>query len=182
MSFVETARSLHVAAAGVLILLISAVVCGSKADTIPDGQRLILQDWGVYTGKLGRLVSSPTSSTGNLQLSEDEHLLLQTHVICAALGTAFGLRFKLPEASRVPLLPITVEITHPPLINREGRKQTLDTFTKNVVPGRLDYVGWLFREDGEIVAGNWRFVLLSVNVILLDQSFTVKTSCSPPVG
>ena len=177
VSFFAAARSSRVLGALMLMLVISAATCDSRADAFLDGQQLILQDWGVYAGKPVRQVPGPTISSGIYQLSDDEHLLLQTHEICAALGTDFGMRFRLSEAHPLPSQPITVEIRHPPLTNREGRKQALDSFPLNIVPGGLNYVGWIFLDATELVAGNWRFVMRRDGAVLLDESFTVKTSC-----
>jgi hypothetical protein len=170
-------------AAGMCILAALAATVGARADAPAGGETLILQDWGIYAGKPVRQVPSPESSSGAYLLSENEHLLRQTHTVCAALGTDFGLRFRLSTARPELVLPLTVEVTHPPLSNGEGQKQTLDTFTHDVVPGRLSYIGWIFTDPSELTEGNWRFVLRGdEGTVLLDESFTVTTSCQPLIS
>jgi len=157
-------------------------MCGASADAPYDGQRLILEDWGLYAGVPVREVPSPAMSSGAYQLSANEHLLLQTHTICAALGTDFGMRFKLSAALTIPVLPITVDVAHPPLMNGAGQNQTVDIFTRDIVPGQLAYIGWVFLDPSELVPGTWEFTVRSNETVLLQQQFTVLTSCQKLVS
>ena len=57
----------------------------------------------------------------------------------------------------------------------EARPHATATLRDGAAPRLVSNRG---RDANDLVAGNWRFVVLSGGVVLLDKTFIIKTSCN----
>ena len=82
--------------AAILPLLAGAERAAAEATHAPP--LLVLQDYGIYETRVGGYGPAPGNSSGVLDVIEEEHLVRQTHEVCAMLGTSFGIRFGIAGA------------------------------------------------------------------------------------
>ena len=146
-----------------------ALPCLALAADAPSP--LVLDEWGIYEAGSSRTVADGAASFGARILSADIHLIEKTHDICARLGVRFGIRFHLMPSTLGFVVPLTEEVTHPPLPAIDGRPQTRDIVSERAIAGRPLWNGWIFTHQSEIVNGTWKFALSTGGTPLLEDTF-----------
>ena len=143
---------------------------------------LVLDEWGVYSANVDHRITDPNATTGHSTMSSDVKLVDRTHVVCAQLGTRFGIRYHLRKDVPAESLTVSVDVVHPPMVNMHGVMQSHDEMIKQVPAHKSWYTGWIFSEPRELLAGVWHIIVRHGGEVDIDESFEVHTACSATIS
>lgn len=137
--------------------------------------------YGRYTVERdGPIQDLPPGATGvtSFAPSQGAQLVETTTQIEARLCNRFGIWFDLPYA--VPGYPsrVTIRLTHPPLVNPDGRRGTVETWP-TVVDGTGGAAGFSFDFPWEAAPGTWTYAVMSGSEVLAEQAFEVVVPTRP---
>ncbi len=105
------------------------------------------------------------------------HNILRSEEIPAAEGAVFGVEFKvrgLPEGGRAS---VKVEMDHPRLENpATGAARSFATWQTPAVIGAVNWTGWMFTRQWEVVPGPWTIRLYVNGERVAEQEFSIRPS------
>lgn len=167
------AAALFVAGAAML----ASALPGWAADLPP----VRITGHGRYTVERdGPVQDLPPGATGvtSFAPSWGARLVETTTRIEARLCNRFGIWFDLPYA--VPGYPasVTIRLTHPLLVNPDGRQGTVETWP-SVVGDEGSAAGFSFDQPWEVATGTWTFAIISDGKVLAEQAFEVVEPKGP---
>lgn len=165
-----------------LTLAALATLWISRAHAAPPPGILVLDDWGVYSAAHDHRVADPNATTGYSTFSRDVRLVERTHQVCAQLGADFGIRFHVRDDVPAAVLTVSVDVTHPPMMNNHGAMQSHDEMTRQARVHGSTYSGWTFSEPRELVAGEWHVTVRRAGVMEIDEIFHVHTACTATIS
>jgi len=140
-----------------LALLVAAGRAGGAAEPTIE-----IVDWGLTSAREVGSEASPDTPTGVNRLVEEPVRVTRSSHIRACIGTSFGIIYRTVDAGEGTILPIRVVILHPLIRTPDGRAMEKSSWPDSAAPYRR-YVGWVFEQNYELVAGKW-------TVSLRDQS------------
>jgi len=146
-------------------------------------------DWGVPNARTVGQESTPETALGRNQLVDpfQDVPVRRADQLEACFGTRFGVKFRLKgeDAASAPAdgVPITVEVSHPPMRAPDGRTLTVSRWPGAAVP-YTRFTGWEFEEPYELLPGTWTVALRNGNRLLDQHSFqvTIRNDCVPPAS
>ncbi len=151
------------------IFLTLALTCGlasslCRADAILDGP----VEYGLFVNP--QLELKP----GERVLTRSNQSIEPTRDIPARLGTKFGMRYHL-SGKRADDTPLTLLYLTPGVIGADGRRHDKLEVTQALLPDApADVMAFEFTEPGELVKGEWRFLVFQGDRLLAEQRFTVR--------
>jgi hypothetical protein len=162
---------------GPLALLILAAVAGDvHAQGAGKVERIDIVEAGVYRAETAGIEQAPGTATKQRNILSDTRLLLPTTRIEAKLGVHFGMRYRVvgsPNLSTVKLVSVT-QYPGPGLKNPKSEKlQTRGEHSLFATIGQINYRGYVFEHDWEMVAGDWTLELWDGPRRLGGQTFTI---------
>jgi hypothetical protein len=145
--------------------------------SLPEVYGAKLVDFGVYqihsTGKVQR--ADPTK--GAWEVVPSEQLIEKTDTIPARINTNFGIRYTITGLPKGGQANITIQVTHPPIVNpRTGKATTVEKHTLPLRIGITDYRGVTFKTRSDIVPGPWVFEVFIGHDLLLKKKFKVTAA------
>ena len=143
---------------------------------------LVLDEWGVYSATIDRRIADPNSTTGHTTLSRDVRLVERTHLVCAQLGSHFGIRYHIRDDVPANSIALSVDVAHPPMLNLRGAMQSHDEVTRPLAVHTSAYSGWTFSEPRELLAGDWHIIVSHGAAVDIDEIFHVHTACTATVS
>jgi hypothetical protein len=161
---------------GLLALLFLAgslgVACaqGSKVD------RVEIVEAGIYRAETLAIEQAPGTASRQRNILSDTRLVEPTTRIPAKLGVHFGMRYRVvgrPGSATVRLTSVTI-YPAPGLKNpKTGGQQTRGEHPLFATIGQINYRGYVFEHDWELVPGVWTFELWDGQRKLISQTFDV---------
>lgn len=157
-----------------LLLGLTAMSAAAADDVTVSGVDVVGK--GIYQVTVGDIVADPEAPTGEAATPLTFALIEATASIPARIGIEFGAEYRVlgnPDGADVTLDIVTLYpapgLADPRLAEpiRENRFQR----TKKI--GEVEYVGYSFEDDWEMVAGTWTFQIWYDGRKLFDESFTV---------
>ena len=159
-----------------------AVLWVSRVQAADPRSILVLDGWGVFSARFDGHIPDPGSYSGYSALSGNIRLVERTHDICAALGTHFGILYHLRAGISPPVVSVTVDIDHPPMVNEGGRLQTRDEMIRFAGSASPNYAEWFFENPRELIAGDWHVIVRHGAITDIDETFHVRTACAAPIS
>ena len=158
------------------LLFLGAVVGGASAQGAGKVDRIEIVEVGIYRAETASIELAPgTASRQHNKLSETR-LLTPTTRVEAKIGVHFGMRYRVvgsPSLASVKL----VSVTHYPAPGLKNPKaagiQTRGEHPLFATISQLNYRGYMFENDWELVAGTWTFELWDGDRKLASQAFDV---------
>jgi len=158
------------------LLLFAAVGSGALAQGGGKVDRIEIVETGVYRAETAGIEAAPGTATRQRNLLTDTRLLAPTTRIEAKIGLHFGMRYRVvgsPSLASVKL----VSVTHYPTPGLKNPKtagiQTRGEHPLFATISQLNYRGYMFEHDWELVAGTWTFELWDGDRKLASQAFDV---------
>lgn len=131
---------------------------------------------GIYEVQTGAVTKDPSAPTGEIKAPDTFKLVEATDKIPARVGVEFGFEYKLdgaPDGAEVTLRYVNV-YPAPGLADPGSAKPVLsDTFERKKKIGAVNYLGYGFENDWELVPGTWTMEIWSGDHKLASESFTV---------
>jgi len=110
-------------------------------------------------------------------LAEAPVFLRKTTVVPAKIGIGFGIHVDIPAPLKGPVI---MQTTHPPM-GENG--VTVERWDTEITPGRLNYNGFTFEYDYELLPGPWTIAALVNGRELYKVDFTVvDPALTPPIS
>lgn len=146
-------------------------------------------DWGVTDWRIVGRHPSPGSASGYALTLDptDPARIRHTDRVEACLGTQFGVQFRLRAPDEggpaVPVLPLAVEWSHPPLQPPGGPVVTLQRFS-GLAQSDPRFSGWIFEQPYELVPGTWTVTLKVGDEVVARKAFEVELAadCTAPTS
>lgn len=135
-------------------------------------------DFGTYhMVDLGQ-VPAPGEISGEMTETESHvDLIKPGSDICAALGTAFGMRYQVsPDLDDAGWL-IEDVVDTPMLHYPNGRSGTHNVLPRLTQRGEITFNIWGFDKPAELVAGDYTFSVVRNGQVMLRKTFHVRTDC-----
>ncbi len=130
---------------------------------------------GIYEVKTGAVTKDPNTPTGEITLPDRFAILEATDTIPASVGTEFGIAYRIvgaPEGAEVKLQFVNT-YPSPGIVDPADNKPILsDKFERTKKVG-VNYLGYGFENDWELVPGTWTMEIWYNGHKLVDQSFAV---------
>jgi hypothetical protein len=154
-----------------LVGSISAVQAqGAKVD------RAEIIEAGIYRAETVSIEVAPDTATRQRNVLSNTRLVAATTRVEAKIGVHFGIRYRLfgsPNNTTVKLVSAT-QYPAPGLKNPKAeRHQLRGEHSLFATIGHVNYRGYVFEEDWEIVPGTWTFELWDGQRKLVSQTFDV---------
>ena len=138
--------------------------------------RVEIVSQGTYRVEVGEATADPDAPTGQISAPATFTLIEATTDIAAGLGVEFGLEYRIvgePEGVEVPL-DFVISYPAPGLMDPDSSEPLLSTaLARPKTIGKVEYLGYGFENDWELVAGTWRFTISYRGRTLAERSFTV---------
>jgi hypothetical protein len=162
---------------GLLALLFLAGGLGVACAQAPGKvERADIIEAGIYRAETLAIEQAPGTATRQRNILSDTRLLEPTTRIEAKLGVHFGIRYRLvgrPSNATVKLTSVTLYPT-PGLKNPKATShQTRGEHPLFATIGQINYRGYVFEHDWELVPGMWTFELWDGQRKLASQVFDV---------
>ena len=158
------------------LLLLAAVVGGALAQGGSKVDRIEIVEAGIYRAETATIESAPGTATRQRNVLTDTRLLVSTTRIEAKIGVHFGIRYRVvgtPSLASVKLVSVT-QYPAPGLKNPKGGSiQTQGEHALFATINQINYRGYVFEHDWEMVAGTWVFELWDGKRKLTSQTFDV---------
>jgi hypothetical protein len=158
-----------------LAFLILAVAAGiAHAQSKVD--RIDIVEAGIFRAATLSIEHAPDTATRQRNVLAETKLVTATTRIEAKLGVHFGMRYRLvgrPNNATVKLTSITqypVPGLRNPLV---GKPQTRGEHSLFATIGTINYRGYVFEHDWELVPGVWTFEIWDGQRKLASQAFEV---------
>jgi hypothetical protein len=158
------------------LLLLAAVAGGALAQGGSKVDRIDIVEFGVYRAETKTIEAAPGTATRQRNIVTDTRLIAPTTRIEAKIGEHFGIRYRVvgrPGGSSVKLTSVT-QYPAPGLKNpKGGNVQTRGEHLLFATISQINYRGYVFEHDWELVAGKWIFELWDGDRKLASQTFDV---------
>ena len=160
---------------GPLALLLLAVAAG---DACAQGKidRVEIIEAGIYRAETSSIEQAPDTATRQRNILSDTKLVASTTRIEAKIGVHFGIRYRLvgrPSGATIKLISVT-QYPAPGLKNpKADSNQLRGEHSLFATIGPVNYRGYVFDQDWEIVPGAWTFELWDGKRKLVSQTFDV---------
>lgn len=129
-------------------------------------------DYGIYDTNKDTAENADSLPADGKKLACKCVLIKQTNEIPLSLGTSFGIRFMIISKCNIT---VNVKIKHPKIVNPADNKESYQvegSITK--IPDVIQYTGYKFDNQYEMVPGEWIIELWHENKMLLQQKFNIK--------
>lgn len=162
----------------VFLLLAGGALAQSSALAQSNGKvdRIEIVEVGIYRAETTKIEAAPGTATRQRNILTDTRLVTPTTRIEAKIGVHFGIRYRVvgrPGGSSIKLTSVT-HYPAPGLKNpKNGGVQTRGEHPLFATISQLNYRGYLFEHDWELVAGRWTFELWDGDRRLASQTFDV---------
>jgi hypothetical protein len=158
------------------LLLLAALAGGAYAQGGSKVDRIEIVETGIYRAETATIEHAPGTASRQRNILSETKLIASTTRIEAKLGVHFGMRYRVvgrPSLATVRLLSVT-QYPAPGLknpkgggIQKRGEHQLFATIAQ------INYRGYVFEHDWELVPGAWTFELWDGNRKLASQTFQV---------
>jgi Domain of unknown function (DUF3859) len=139
-------------------------------------ERIDIAGKGIYKVDAGQLTPDKRTPTGVVTIVENAAKIEDTITIPARNGLEFGIQYVivgLPKSAKVPIRIVNV-YPKQGLRNPETHKVIRRAeIVRDKFIGDVNYTGYAFENEWEMVPGIWKFELWHKNRKLAEQSFTV---------
>ena len=133
---------------------------------------------GTFTARSVGSKANATDPTGREDTVDDVVLREATDRVCARLGVAFGIDYRLTGAGSEPVtLRIVTRFPEAGIVNASGTRFALTESTSELASGENTVRLYAFDERWEMVAGVWSFEIYLRDRKLAEQKFIVMTDC-----
>src|SRR5262245_56331359 len=139
-------------------------------------ERIDVVEFGIYQAQTATIEQAPATATGQRNILSDTKLIAATARVEARVGVHFGMRYLLlgqPNSTTVRLTSVT---NYPvPGLKKPGTQthQARGEHPLFATIGAINYRGYVFEQDWELVPGNWTFELWDGKRKLVSQTFQV---------
>jgi hypothetical protein len=161
---------------GPLALLLFAAVAGEAGAQGSKVDRAEIVEAGIYRAETKSVELAPGTATRQRNILSDTTLLAPTTRIEAKIGVHFGIRYRLvgrPNNTTIKLMSVT-QYPAPGLKNpKADSNQLRGEHALFATIGQINYRGYVFEQDWEIVPGTWTFELWDGKRKLVSQAFDV---------
>ena len=158
------------------LLLLAAVVGDACAQGGGKVDRIDIVESGIYRAETATIETAPGTATRQRNILSETRLIDSTTRIEAKLGVHFGMRYRVvgrPSLATVKLTSVTL-YPAPGLKNPKSAKiQARGEHSLFATIGQINYRGYVFEHDWELVAGAWTFELWDGQRRLASQVFNV---------
>ena len=131
---------------------------------------------GIYEVQTGAVTKDPNAPTGEVKAPDTFKNIDATSTIPARVGVEFGLEYRVvgaPDGAEVSL-QFANTYPAPGLADPASAKPILsDKFERTKKIGEVNYLGYGFENDWELVPGTWTMEIWSGDKNLAGESFTV---------
>lgn len=161
---------------GSLACLLLAVWLGAAFGQGSRVERIEIVEAGIYRADTAAVEFAPGTATGRRNVLSETRLVTATTRVEAAIGVHFGVRYRVvgrPDGASVKLVSVTL-YPAPGLTNpASGMVQSRGEHTLYATIGRINYRGYVFEHDWEVVPGIWTIELWDGRRKLASQAFDV---------
>ena len=158
------------------LLFLAAVAGDACAQGSSKIERIEIIEAGIYRAETAGIEQAPGTATRQRNVLSDTRLLVSTTRVEAKLGMHFGMRYRVvgtPNLATIKLVSVT-QYPAPGLKNPKGDKpQTRGEHSLFATIGQINYRGYMFEHEWEMVAGAWTLELWDGQRKLASQTFTV---------
>ncbi len=158
------------------LLLLAAVAGDARAQVSSKIERIEIVETGIYRAETATTEPAPGTATRQRNILSETKLVASTTRIEAKLGVHFGMRYRVvgrPNLATVKLVSVT-QYPAPGLKNPKSAKvQTRGEHSLFATIGQINYRGYVFEHDWELVAGAWTLELWDGQRKLASQTFNV---------
>lgn len=161
---------------GSLALLFLAVGLGEASAQGGKVDRIDIIESGIYRAETALVEHAPATATGQRNILSDNKLLVSTTRVEAKVGVHFGMRYRVvgrPNLSTIKLISIT---QYPGAGLKKPGTETHQTRGEHALfatIGAVNYRGYVFEHDWELVPGAWTLELWDGKRKLASQTFDV---------
>ena len=161
---------------GPLALLFFAAVASEACAQGSKVDRVEIIEAGIYRAETKSIEQAPDTATRQRNILSDTMLVAATTRIEAKIGVHFGIRYRLvgrPNNTTIKLISVT-QYPAPGLKNpRADSNQMRGEHPLFATIGQINYRGYVFEQDWEIVPGTWTLELWDGKRKLASQTFEV---------
>jgi hypothetical protein len=160
------------------LLLMPSLVGGISAVHAQGAKidRAEITEAGIYRAETISIEQAPDTATRQRNVLSNTRLVAATTRVEAKLGVHFGIRYRLvgsPNNTTVRLTSVT-QYPAPGLKNpKADGNQLRGEHSLFATIGHVNYRGYMFEQDWEIVPGAWTFELWDGKRKLISQTFDV---------
>lgn len=158
------------------MLFLAAVVGGAFAQGGSKVDRIEIVETGIYHAETAAIERAPGTASRQRNVLSETKLIASTTRVEAKLGVHFGMRYRVvgrPSLATVKLTSVT-QYPAPGLKNpKAGSVQTRGEHPLFATIAQINYRGYVFEHDWELVPGAWTFELWDGNRKLVSQTFNV---------
>ena len=159
-----------------LLLLPLAAFFGEACAQGSKVERVEIIEAGIFRAQTSSIEQAPDTATRQRNILSDTKLVAPTTRIEAKIGVHFGIRYRLvgrPSGSTIKLTSVT-QYPAPGLKNpKADSSQLRGEHSLFATIGPVNYRGYVFEHDWEIVPGTWTFELWDGKRKLVSQTFDV---------
>jgi Domain of unknown function (DUF3859) len=158
------------------LLFLAALAGDACAQGSSKVERIEIVEAGIYRAETSGIEQAPGTATRQRNILSETRLLQPTTRIEAKLGVHFGMRYRVvgtPNLATIKLVSVT-QYPAPGLKNPKSDKpQTRGEHSLFATIGQINYRGYVFEHEWEMVAGTWTLELWDGQRKLASQTFTV---------
>lgn len=158
------------------MLLLAAVAGDAFAQGGSKVDRIEIVETGIYRAETATIERAPGTASRQRNILSETTLVASTTRVEAKLGVHFGMRYRVvgrPNLATVKLISVT-QYPAPGLKNpKAGSVQARGEHPLFATIAQINYRGYVFEHDWELVPGAWTFELWDGNRKLASQTFHV---------
>jgi len=161
---------------GPLALLLLAAWLGEASAQGGKVDRIEIVETGIYRAETALIEHAPATATGQRNILSDTRLIYSTTSIEAKLGVHFGMRYRVVGRPNQATVKLTSVTQYPGGGLKKPGTETLQTRGEHALfatIGAVNYRGYVFEHDWELVPGAWTFELWDGKRKLASQTFNV---------
>jgi hypothetical protein len=161
---------------GPLALLLLSACLGEAWAQGGKVERIDIVEAGLYRAQTASIAEAPDTASRQRNILSETVLLAPTTRVEAKIGVHFGIRYRVvgrPNNATVKLVSAT-QYPAPGLKNpKSDSNQTRGEHSLFATIGQINYRGYVFEHDWELVPGAWTFELWDGKRKLASQTFEV---------
>jgi hypothetical protein len=158
------------------LLFLAAVIGDACAQDSSKVERIDIVEAGIYRAETAGIEQAPGTATRQRNVLSETRLIALTTRVEAKLGVHFGVRYRVlgsPNHATVKLVSVT-QYPAPGLKNpKSDNPQTRGEHSLFATIGQINYRGYVFEHEWEMVAGAWTLELWDGQRKLASQTFNV---------
>ncbi len=161
---------------GSLALLFFAACFGEAFAQGGKVDRIEIVESGIYRAETALIEHAPATATGLRNILSDTKLITPTTRIEAKIGVHFGIRYRVVGRPNQATVKLTSVTQYPGTGLKKPGTETLQTRGEHALfatIGAVNYRGYVFEHDWELVPGTWTFELWDGKRKLTSQTFDV---------